>query len=246
MKPCLLIPDYDHKDAIHEVLRGLAGFGLPCLLVDDGSGPATRAVLAALPREFPWVEVERLPVNRGRGAALAHGYRLAARRGYSHVIQLDADGQHDPADVPTFLAAARRRPEALVLGAPVFDHTAPWIRLYGRRLSQLFVRGVTLSRDVRDPLCGFRCFPLDPTVRLLDQVILGDRMDFDPVIVVRLVWAGVPVVNVPTRVRYHTGGLSHFRLVRDNLLIARAYARLALAVLAKPSRITGRRGQADR
>lgn len=246
VKPCLLIPDYDHKDTIQGVLQGLAGLGLPCLVVDDGSGPATREVLAALPREFPWVEVERLPVNRGRGAALAHGYRTAARRGFSHVVQLDADGQHDPADVPRFLAVARQRPDALVLGAPVFDRTAPWIRLYGRRLSQLFVRGATLSRAIQDPLCGFRCFPLEPTVRLLDRVSLGDRMEFDPAIVVRLVWEGVPVLNVPTRVRYLAHGISHFRLVRDNLLIARAYAGLSLALLARLSPIANRSRQAVR
>jgi glycosyltransferase involved in cell wall biosynthesis len=202
-------------------------------VVDDGSDRETRTTLDRISEELPWVEVLRLPVNRGRGAALRHGYRAAAQRGFSHAVQLDADGQHDPADVPKLLDAARREPEALVLGEPVFDASAPKSRLYGRRLSQLVVWVETLSRSVHDPLCGFRCFPLGPTVRLIERVGLGDRMEFDPVITVRLVWDGLAVVNVPTRVRYFRGGLSHFRLIRDNALITAAYVRLFFGMLVR-------------
>jgi len=233
VNPCLLIPIYNHKDTIRGVLGGLAPLNLPCLVVDDGSDRETRATLDRISEELPWVEVLRLPVNRGRGAALRHGYRAAAQRGFSHAVQLDADGQHDPADVPKLLDAARREPEALVLGEPVFDASAPKSRLYGRRLSQLVVWVETLSRSVHDPLCGFRCFPLGPTVRLIERVGLGDRMEFDPVITVRLVWDGLAVVNVPTRVRYFRGGLSHFRLIRDNALITVAYVRLFFGMLVR-------------
>ena len=112
--------------------------------------------------------------------------------------------------------------------AAVFNPRAesPRARLYGRKISQAFVWAVTGSLAIRDPLCGFRCFPLARTLPLLDRVTLGDRMDFDPEIVVRLAWEGVPIVNVPTRVRYFPGGLSHFRMVRDNVRIARTYLRL--------------------
>jgi hypothetical protein len=177
--------------------------------------------------------VEHLGVNRGRGAALRHGYRTAHRRGFSHVVQLDADGQHDPAEVGTLLDAAERAPEALVLGDPRFDETAPRSRLYGRRLSQMIVWAYTGSLAVHDPLCGFRCFPLPPTVALLDRHRFGDRMDFDPEIVVRLAWTGLPIVNVAVRVRYFPQGRSHFRLVRDNVLIAATYGRLLLALLGR-------------
>jgi glycosyltransferase involved in cell wall biosynthesis len=231
VNPCLLVPIYNHKDTIGAVLDSLAYLELPCLVVDDGSDETTQEVLRGERARRPWVELSRLPVNRGRGAALRHGYCRAVERGFSHVVQLDADGQHDPADVPRFLEAARRQPEALVLGRPIFGADSPAVRRQGRRLSQAFVWAVTGSYAIEDPLCGFRCFPLRRTVPLLDAVSLGDRMEFDPEIVVRLAWAGVPIVNVPTRVRYFRGGRSNFRMVRDNALIVRAYARLVLARL---------------
>lgn len=241
MNPCLLIPIYNHKDTIRDVLGSLAYVGLPCLVIDDGSDEATRRVLDGAAREFPWVSVERLPRNRGRGAALRHGYRLARQRGYSHAVQLDADGQHDAADVPKLLEAAKQHPHALVLGAPVFDATAPRSRLVGRRISRFWVHVETLSLAIRDPLCGFRCMPLAPTVDLLSRTTLGDRMEFDPEIAVRLVWDGVAVANVPTRVRYFVDGLSHFHPLRDNALISWAHTRLVFGTLRRLPRLLARR-----
>jgi hypothetical protein len=159
------------------------------------------------------------------------------------VIQLDADGQHDPADVPLFLDAARARPEALVLGVPRFEGPMPLARRYGRLLSCFWVWVETLSLAIRDPLCGFRCLPLAPTVALLGRSPLGDRMDFDPELVVRLGWAGVPIVNVPVRVRYFSDGLSHFQPLRDNALISWAHTRLVFGMLWRlPGLLMGPRG----
>lgn len=233
MNPCLLVPIYNHADTIHGVLGALAYLGLPCLVIDDGSDEVTRRALDRAAIEFPWVSVERLPENRGRGAALRRGYQRAWARGYSHVVQLDADGQHDANDVPTFLAIARQRPDALVLGAPIFDASAPRARLVGRRISRFWVHVETLSLAIRDPLCGFRCLPLGPTIELLSRRPLGDRMEFDPEIAVRLAWDGVPVVNVPTHVTYFAGGLSHFQPLSDNARISWAHTRLVVGMLCR-------------
>jgi glycosyltransferase involved in cell wall biosynthesis len=227
LKPCLAIPIHDHGSTIAGVVESLAPFGLSCIVVDDGSGEATGREIDLLELRHSWVEVERHDRNLGRGAALRTAYRAAARRGMTHVVQIDADGQHAAADVPRLLEAAYAHPEALVLGAPIFDESAPWHRLYGRKLSQAIVRLETLSTSVHDPLCGFRCIPLAATLEVLDRVRTGDRMDFDPELIIRLVRTGVPVVNVPTAVRYPENGISHFRLVRDNARIAWAYIRLA-------------------
>lgn len=241
MKPCLLIPDYDHREQIEAVVDSLAYAGLPCLIVDDGSHAETRAVLAGLARTRPWVDVHHRERNGGRGAALKTGYRLALARGHSHALQLDADGQHEASDVPRFLAAMERDPDALVLGAPIFDQSAPRSRLYGRQLSRAMVWLATLSFDVVDPLCGFRGIPLAPTVALLDAVATGDHMDFDPELVIRLHWAGVPVRNVPTRVVYRRGGLSHFDPLRDNARLSAVYARCLAGMLARlPKALAGR------
>jgi glycosyltransferase involved in cell wall biosynthesis len=237
VRVCLLIPDYDHKDEIGSVIDSLESAGLPCLIVDDGSGPETRAVLDELARARSWVEVHRRERNGGRGAALKTGYRLAWERGFSHVLQLDADGQHDAADVPRFLAVMEREPEALVLGAPLFDDSAPRSRLYGRQLSRWMVWLATLSFDVTDPLCGLRGIPLAATVPLLDAIPTGDHMEFDPELVIQLHWAGVPVRNVPTRVVYRRGGLSHFDAVRDNARLTAVYARSLAGMLVRLGRV---------
>jgi len=226
LNPCLLITIYDHPDTIYGVVAGLAPLGLPLLIVDDGSAAATVKALEQVKEAFDFVEVVTREKNGGRGAALKTGYRHCLARGYTHALQLDADGQHDAGDAALFLEASRRDPAALVLGDPIFDDSAPSSRLYGRRISRFWVWVDTWSLDIHDPLCGMRCMPLAATVRVLDASDCGDFMEFDPEITVRLVWAGVPVVNVPTRVRYFEDGISHFRLVRDNLRLSARHARL--------------------
>lgn len=235
--PCLLIPIFDHASTIRGVVETLASTELPLVIVDDGSGPATRAVLDRIAKDFDWVEVCHHLENQGKGAALVTGYRIANARGFTHVVQIDADAQHDAGDVGRFLAEASAHPDALVLGAPIFDADAPRSRVYGRKLSVGMVWLATLSRAVRDPLCGFRCVPLATVIPLLDRVLMGRHMDFEPELAVRLVWSGVSVVNVPTRVRYYPFGLSHFDVVRDDLRLVWLYARLTLGMLRRVGRL---------
>ncbi len=233
MKLGVVIPCYEHGATVLEVVEGLASFDLPCLLLDDGSGPATREALEGLAKRHAFVEVLRSPENQGKGAALKLGYRAAAARGWDGVIQLDADGQHAPADVERFARAMRAKPGALVLGVPVFDASVPRTRLYARQLSRGLVWAACRSRVIPDPLCGFRGMPLAATLAVIDRVQTGDRMEFEPEIAVRLVWAGVPVVTLPTRVVYLPGGLSHFSFSRDYPLLASVYLRLLAGMLSR-------------
>jgi len=239
--PCLLVPIYDHGRQVRTVVEALAPHSLPCLVIDDGSRAETRRALDALARDFPFVHLHRHERNRGKGEALKTGYRLARELGHTHAIQLDADGQHDAADVPRFLDAMRAHPDALVLGAPRFDGSAPWIRLTGRQVSRLAVWLSTLSLAVEDPLCGFRGVPLAPALDRIARTATGSRMDFEPELVVRLVWDGLPVVSVPTRIVYHAGGLSHFDYLRDNRRILGLYARLLGGMVVRTPGILGRR-----
>jgi glycosyltransferase involved in cell wall biosynthesis len=242
VKACLLIPIYDHGARIGGVVESLAPHGLPCLVVDDGSGEETRAVLGALEERHAFLEVHPRKQNGGRGAALKTGYRRAAARGFSHVIQLDADGQHDAADVPRFLAALERDPDSLVLGTPIFDASVPRSRLYGRQLSRAMVWLATLSFRVDDPLCGFRGLPLRPLLELLGEVQTGDHMEFDPELLIHLVWRGLRVQTLPTRVVYDPRGLSHFDPLWDDLRLSGVYARALAALPARAWRALGRRG----
>ena len=167
--------------------------------------------------------------------------REAGRRGYSHALQIDADGQHDPADVPRFLAMARETPGAVINGRPVYDASVPRGRLYGRYATHIWVWINTLSFEIRDSMCGFRVYPLAPTLALLQRERIGQRMDFDTEILVRLHWRGVRVRNLETRVTYPSDGVSHFDIWRDNVRISRMHARLFFGMLTRLPRLLARK-----
>ncbi|WP_421182583.1 glycosyltransferase family 2 protein [Aeromonas dhakensis] len=231
MKPCILIPCYNHAGPLAAVLARLAEFKLPCLLVDDGSEPVAAAALDALAAQHPWVSLLRHSHNQGKGGAVMTGLRRAHELGFSHALQVDADGQHDLTDLPALLAEARQHPAALVSGRPLYDDSVPKGRLYGRYITHVWVWIETLSFAIKDSMCGFRVYPLASTCALLERVALGRRMDFDTEVMVRLHWAGVPMRFVPTRVIYPVDGRSHFRLFRDNLDISWMHTRLVCRLL---------------
>lgn len=240
--PLVVIPVFDHEHAIATMVGGVLAAGVPCLLVDDGSGaPCARELdrLAAL--HSPRVRLLRLPANRGKGGAVLAGFRQAGGEGFSHVLQIDADGQHDPADIPKFLALARAHPDAVVCGVPLYDASVPKGRLYGRYLTHVWVWINTLSFAIRDSMCGFRVYPLPPVMRLMDEETIGLRMDFDVEVLVRLFWRGVVVRNLPTRVTYPLDGVSHFDVWRDNARISRMHARLFFGMLRRLPRLLVRR-----
>ena len=231
-RPVVVIPVYDHGEAIGGVVERVRAHGLRCVLVDDGSGPACAAVLDALARG-PDVTLVRLAHNQGKGGAMMAGLRAAATAGFTHALQIDADGQHDTGDIPAFLEHARRAPGAVICGMPVYDDSIPAVRFYGRYASHVWLWISALSLAVRDSMCGFRVYPLAAVLSLIDSTRLGRRMDFDPEVLVRLQWRGVAIVNVPTRVTYPQGGVSHFRYGADNVLIVAMYVRLVFGMLLR-------------
>ncbi len=242
MSPCAVIPVYNHGDTVGAVLAALRGQDLPCFIVDDGSTPACAQVLDALSAADPvHVQLVRLPVNSGKGAAMAAGLRAALAAGHSHALQIDADGQHALTDIPLFMAQAERAPDKVICGCPIYDNSVPKARFYGRYATHVWVWINTLSLEIRDSMCGFRIYPLAETVALLDTTHIGRRMDFDTEILVRLVWRGMRLVNLPTRVLYPRGGISHFRVFRDNVLISAMHARLFVGMLWRAPVLIARR-----
>ncbi|GAB2910187.1 glycosyltransferase family 2 protein [Paraburkholderia jirisanensis] len=229
---CIVIPIYNHKDAIGGTLARLAVHGLPMFVVDDGSDDATQQVLAALRVQYAaHMTLLRLPVNGGKGAAVMAGLRAARAAGFTHALQIDADGQHDAADVPRFIEAAHAAPAAVIIGRPVYDASVPKARLYGRYLTHVWVWIETLSPTIRDSMCGFRLYPLDAACALLDSVALPTRMDFDIEILVRLYWRRVAFRSIATRVTYAADGVSHFDVLWDNVRISRSHTRLVFGML---------------
>jgi glycosyltransferase involved in cell wall biosynthesis len=238
---CAVIPVFDHEHAVGGMVTPLRQQGLTVFLVDDGSGPSCAAVLKRLADADSGVQLLRLPQNQGKGAAVMAGLTAAAAAGYSHALQIDADGQHDPMDLPRFAAAVADDPLSLVCGRPVFDASIPRHRYYLRYLTHAMVWLNTLSFDIPDSMCGLRVYPLAVVLPILEAEPLGRRMDFDSEVLVRLHWHGVRMQWLPTRVRYPVDGVSHFRLLRDNWLITRMHTRLLFGMLRRLPRLLARK-----
>ena len=236
-RPCVIIPTYNNPDTVRQVVMGCRAHLEDILLVDDGSAAPGREAVAALGDEG-LARVTHREHNGGKGAAVKTAIRLAADAGYTHALQVDADSQHAIEDIPRFLEAARAQPEAVILGAPRFDDTVPTGRWIGRQISIFWVHIETGGRVIEDPLCGFRVYPVEATLRALPAT---DFMDFDPELAVRLVWDGVPIVNLATRIRYPSaeeGGVSNFQMVRDNIRISWMHTRLVCIAIVRV--LTGR------
>ncbi|MEE4172950.1 MAG: glycosyltransferase family 2 protein [Xanthomonadales bacterium] len=245
-RPVLLVPHYEHVNQFTGYLPALLASGTPLIVVDDGSGEATVRQLEAL-ADAEGFSLVRRGDNGGKGEAMITGFLAAREQGYSHAFQVDADGQHDPEDIPRFLAAAEARPDTLVCGAPVFGDDAPRVRVWGRKLTDLVVALETWSTGVRDALCGFRVYPLEKTLAVIDGHRPGARMDFDADLLVALRWAGMPLHFLPTQVRYPEQGVSHFRYVADNARMVGLHVKLILTMLLRSpillaDRIGGRFG----
>lgn len=233
MNLCILIPVYNHEEALSQVLDKLSDYGLPCILVDDGSHEVCQQAIMQESQARSWVESIRLDVNQGKGGAVMAGLRHAFNCGYSHALQIDADGQHNTEDLPRFVDAANGNPQALVIGQAVYDDSVPKSRLYGRYITHFWVWVETLSFAVRDSMCGFRVYPLSSTLDVIDHVSMGLRMDFDPEIVVRLHWEGLEIINLPTEVKYPLDGISHFDTFQDNVKISLMHSKLFFSMLAR-------------
>lgn len=231
--PCVLIPCYNHGAMMSGVLDRLQPFNLPCIVVDDGSDKTTRDELARLAAEYCNLTLIRLPVNAGKGAAVISGIQTAADAGFSHAVQVDADGQHAIEDIPRLLALAKEHPTALISGQPIYDDSVPRSRLYGRWVTHIWVWIETLSLQLKDSMCGFRVYPVAPTLQLAQRVTLGKRMDFDTEVMVRLYWQGNTSYFIPTRVTYPQDGLSHFDALKDNLRISLMHTRLFFGMLPR-------------
>lgn len=232
----LIVPFYNHGQFAQQLLTGLLPLGLPVIIVDDGSEKSHREQLQTAVAQLDntaQCTLKHLAKNSGKGGAVMAGFVLAERLGLNHVIQIDADCQHDFKQIPAMIAACQKHPNAVICGYPQYDDSVPKSRLYPRYITHFWVWVNTLSFAVKDALCGFRCYPLAPTLALCRQTTIGKRMDFDIDILVRLYWSGLTVINLPTKVIYHADSSSHFRLWADNVLISRIHARLFFGMLRR-------------
>jgi hypothetical protein len=232
----VLIPSYDTGPILVETVRAARAQWNPVWVVLDGSTDGSRVRLAPLAAADPGLRVLELGVNAGKGAAVLHGVRAAAAAGFTHALTMDADGQHPAALIPEFMAASQAAPHALILGVPVFDASAPAVRVRGRKVSNWWANLETLWGGIGDSLYGFRVYPIAPLERVMARTPWMRRFDFDVEAAVKLVWAGLRPVNLPAPVRYlrpDEGGVSHFRYVRDNALLTWMHVRLMVGFILR-------------
>lgn len=230
-RPCVIVPTYNNPLTVHAVVSRVRQHCADVIVIDDGSDQPGRLACQAVAKQG-LARVTTREENGGKGAAVKTGFELARTLGFSHALQVDADGQHDLDRAPAFLEQARDRPDALLLGYPIYDESAPRGRLVARRITGFWVRLELGSSDiVKDAMVGFRVYPLAAVAKVS---VVGNRMDFDVEIAVRMARAGVPVINLPVAVRYLTqeeGGTSHFQTFRDNVRLSWMHTRLCVAGL---------------
>lgn len=225
----VLIPSYNPGPKVYDTVRAALLQWQPVWVVVDGSDDGTAQGLLELVQQVQGLEVLVLPENQGKGAAVLHGIDAAAARGYTHVLTMDSDGQHPAGLIPQFMHTSMEQPSCMILGRPLFDGDAPRIRVNGRKLSNMWAHLETLCAGIGDSLFGFRIYPIQPLQAVMRRVSWMRRFDFDPEAAVRLCWMGVKPVNIDAPVRYfrvEDGGVSHFRYLRDNILLTWMHARL--------------------
>ena len=239
----VVIPSYNTGAKLFETVAQARAVWATVWVVIDGSTDGTADDLKRAAAADPGLRVFQLPRNQGKGAAVLHGLRLAQAHGFTHALTMDADGQHDPDDIALMMALSADQPEAMVLGLPIFDASAPAVRVAGRRLANLMANIETSWAGIGDSLFGLRVYPIAPLLQVFETTRYGRRFDFDSEAAIRLCWHGVRPVKFPTKVRYFRkdeGGVSHFKYVRDNLLLTFLHARLIAEMVVR--RVSGRIG----
>jgi glycosyltransferase involved in cell wall biosynthesis len=245
----VLIPSFNSGVKLVETVRAARSHWGPVWVVVDGSTDSSVSAVERLAATDPELRVFVLPRNQGKGAAILHGLRQAEAEGFTHALTMDADGQHPAPLIPRFIAESRAHPDALILGRPIFDESAPRIRVLGRKLSNWWTNLETLWAGSFDSLFGFRVYPIEDLRRVMEATRWMRRFDFDAEAAVRLCWNGFRPINLPAPVRYfarHEGGISHFRYVRDNILLTWMHARLVISFVRHLPTIVTQRVRSSR
>jgi glycosyltransferase involved in cell wall biosynthesis len=240
----VLIPSYNPGPKVFDTVRAALEQWSPVWVVVDGSTDGSAAALQTMAASEPRLKVLVLPTNRGKGAAVLHGIRAALEAGFTHALAMDSDGQHPAEKIPAFMQASQLAPAAMVLGRPIFDASAPRLRVRGRKISNGWTHIETLGAGIGDSLYGFRVYPMAALERVMRHQPWMRRFDFDVEAVVRLSWRGVRPINLPAPVRYFRpdeGGVSHFNYWRDNILLTWMHARLFLGFLIRLPLLLARR-----
>lgn len=229
-----VIPVYRHGATVETVVKNLLSFNYPIILVDDGNDEENRLQINKIAEKYSIVTVVTREKNGGKGKAMNDGIRKASEMGLTHILQIDSDGQHDAGRVGFFFEQSQKNPDAIICGYPEYDESAPKKRVNGRKVANGWIHFVTLSKEIKDAMIGFRIYPVAEYMKMLEKTwYIDSRMGYDIDVLVRLHWQGVPVISEPVKVYYPIDGISNYRDVRDTIRVSRTYARLCLGMFIR-------------
>ena len=240
VKICAIVPVYRHEKTSRNVVTSLIDLNIPVILVDDGNAPEGHEILESVARDFPDVKLVTHKCNRGKGAAMRSGMEAAVAAGFTHALQVDADGQHDMGAIPLFIKETQEHPDDLICGYPEYDDSVPKAREQGRKITNFWVAIETLSLKIPDAMCGFRMYPLATSWPVMKR-LRNNRMGFDIEMIVRLSWTGVKMRFFPVKVHYPKDGVSNFRMFHDNVVISMTHTMLCFGMLIRLPLILTRR-----
>lgn len=246
----VVLPSFNSGKKLAETVAEVFLFHSRAIVVLDACTDDSEMLLRAQGWGFPELEILKHPVNLGKGACVLSALDRASERGFELALVMDADGQHPAREIQTFFGLAEDHPGHMVLGVPVFGPDAPAERVRGRKIGNWWTNLETLWGGIGDSLFGFRVYPVETTRRILHSIKTARRFDFDTEIAVRLFWSGIQPINRSVPVRYppkEQGGVSHFRYLRDNLLLAGTHTRLVFGMLLRlPLLLRGRQDRLPR
>jgi glycosyltransferase involved in cell wall biosynthesis len=228
-----MIPHYNHHQQLALFLPKILSTQLQCVIVDDGSDAHSLSAVKEILADQPSIYLYEHGHNRGKGAAIKTGICHARAQGFTHAIQIDADGQHNVNDISSFITLSQKHPHSIICGKPIYDASVPKARLYGRKITDFWVILETLSLSIKDSLCGFRIYPIKNTEAVFDHYFIGNRMDVDTEVLVKACWLGIDLKFIDTLVIYPEKNISHFNYLRDNLLLIRLHVRLMMGMLVR-------------
>ena len=230
---CFLIPVYNHAALLEQTIPRFLKFGIPLILIDDGSNAENKTILKRIKNDHPDIVLINNAKNNGKGVAIKQGIAYCKQHSIDFAFQVDADNQHSLAAVPVFMSKSKTQTtiKHAIIGYPIYDSTVPTIRRDARKVSNFFVSVTTLTPNVRDSLCGFRIYPVAETWKIYRNPFISKRMPIDMELLTRLYWKGVSIIYMPVDVTYPENGSSHYKAFRDTVILSAKHALLCCEML---------------
>lgn len=209
-KPVIVIPHYNHTATLRKVAEKCLLQTKDVAVFDDGSSEDIIPLLKDLP-----IGIVKQTVNKGKGSVILLAANWAKQNGFSHIITIDADGQHNPEEYPLFLKTAEINQNALIIGKRIFPKEAPFSSRFGRSFGGFWIHLQT-GQHIEDIQSGYRCYPVDLVTNLN---CFSKRYAYEVEIVARSKWAGFPIMEIPISVYYPKAEdrVSHFNKLKDNI-----------------------------